>query len=1425
MRSRLVNMTSGEGNGTLKGWSGSQKILDSSVTLCTNHLSGTVCIDMNLGGSLLCSNTSFSHCHSSLEPSSTSPDFSLQHKTGTGRFQFGGTDTDDITFRRCTFVSTTSFAGCINHNLSPTSLTVSESSWKCTSSNGGSAIRYYQTSSQKGPVTISSSLFVECSGEQGGAVLVYFGTICIVTDALFVGNNASMRGGGLSVNIVDSFDLSNSAFKECSVVQSTVEGGGGVFIASATSIKMDSVLFRECRAEKGNDLQSSGKVSTLSPNITDCDSTSERPNVYIPFSLHDALIFAVPVASTANLVEIENSPSADKTSSTIKMKVSDNVDGKMFVLVDNSNNHERPNSDSPPTIGRLLTFDFSSSTDSATQEVSFGEWEELQYQSKYCVISSSIVNTRLSNPSSIALTTPNPARIVQVVCSLGAGTDHCWLQLKGRTLPIGTYTVKLVGIDDFSFSVEFDGSTGGANTQNMFSSRHSETLFGTGSKLSFSMKYEVESITFESSTEPFFLDPPRLIFTTPAAQPRLTSVGPVSFKDHTLKDIILIPLAGVNLPVKSYNVTLLSSSESVSLPVTFSSSDSGTIEVVVYSKDASEIKLKYGTTYAIEELTIGTKQYLLDKSLSIEVPDEPKRIEEGRVTLNGAKDEAIVRLKGRALTDGSYSLKLHSVSEELTSETKLSDDGEVVFKVSINLLSSSILAFGQTYTISSLKCGSDSVIVNSDVELAVPNAPIATVTSCDLDAVSNTKFTLTLSGSNLPKSGLFVVSFDGLSQTITVTMSSTGGLSSLVEVSKATKIQFRQTYTIISIVERVDGREDEHILINGLTMTTPNGPSLLSVDSATLNENDLNSVVLGMSFVDMVGGSFVMTVKNSQTSIEYTLSSPMITTLGSVTGALTELVYKSGKLEYGESYTIVSLESSTLPIWIKDTTGFTLPPPPTRINACSSDLGGKDKTSAILMIGGVNLPVGKEMSVTMKEQSGEDLVGSPMIVSWTWEGSDTVSSGDVSVLVYHADPVSLRYGTWYCLTSLVIADTPSVLDPKVIFKVPDEPARVEGATPSLNSLRTSVIVELSGRELESGSYTITLSSHPSNPVSGTCTSGAIRFEVSLVEDDLIHLGFEDTVTVSKVFHGLEEVFVNSGVSFIVRNPPIVKTAQIHPNSISTTMTVDLTGKDLEMDGFYTVTLSPLFSFNMLFNSSTTASSPELLLGRAESLQHNTKYTNDPEEMSEEVKMEVQDNSFAPNAVQTSAAILKGKSLTQNCGDNSDKSTKLDNFQGGIVSGAQFVEVMDVECGRTKEVVMMETLYERLHKNKAGIVEKRLRQIELAKGLQRIGKAHENAEILQKLTSHWILIGVDGHFHLQMKQEGTTATEHHSHTQTQTAASIVGEEARSVNVNNENANGVDGPSTLSRGKEDQEGQRWQAPEQGENVVLTNRGSTQ
>ncbi|KAK2963689.1 hypothetical protein BLNAU_1254 [Blattamonas nauphoetae] len=1220
--SRLVNMTSGEGKGALKEWRGCQKILDSCVTRSTNHLYGTTCIDMNLGGSLLCSNTSFSHCHSSLEPEYTeNKTYTLQHPTGTAQQRFYYTQTDAITFRRCTFLSmtSTSSGAAIQHTTSPSSLTVSESSFsKCQASPDGGAISFDEKRDQKCPITISSSLFVDCSASaEGGVLYLCYGTTCTVTDSVISNSSVRDHGAGLYLYELDCLSLSNSVFEKCITGTTSFSSGGGLYNKNVGSTTMDSVLFRECGQRYGNDLNSkdSGTIQELAPNITNCDSTSAMPNVYAG-KYDNTLIPAVPDASTASLVEIESTLSEDQTSTAIRMKVSEIVNGKMFVLMDNTDNYTPPNvgsiapqTNSPPAIARLLIFDFSSSTESATQTVSFGDWEELQYESEYCVVGASIANTRLSILSSIVLTTPNPPRIIQITCSLGSGTNHCWLQLKGRTLPAGIYTVKLVGIQDFSFSVEFDGSTE-ENTLNMFSSRHSEKLFGTESKLTFSTKYEVASITFEGSSEPVLLDPPRLFFTTPRAQHRLTSFGPATFKNESTKDIILIPLDGtMKYTSVSLTLSLLSSTlESISFPVEFSSSQKNTIEVVVYSKDESEIKMKYGMTYTVEGLSSFDETCLFESALSIKVPDEPKRIEDGWVTLNGAKDEATVSLKGRLLVDGIYSLKLDYVSQELTSEAVLSENGEVVFKVPISIALSSIMRFGNTYPISSLTIGSETVVVNSDVRLAVPNAPIATKALCDLDAVSKTKFTLSLTGSNLPSSGSFIVSLDGLSQTITVTMSSNGGLSSLVEVNKSTEIQFGQIYTISSIVQRMDEGEDEHIVFSGLKMTTPDGPTLRMVEKPTLKEDDLNSVVLNFRFENMVGGTFMMKVRNANTLSEFTLSSPLLTTFGADTGTLTELVYESGKLEYGTRYEIKAVENSTFPLLIKYLPEFMVPFSPTRVKAISSDLGGDYNTSVILKVDGVWLPRGKEMTVTMTELSGEEFIGSPITVSWKWAGGGSVSSGDVTVLVYGADPVLLRYGKSYCVTSFVVADTVSILDPKVTFTVPDEPARVEMATPTLTSLRTAAIVELRGPELESGSYSITLSSHPSNPISATCKLGIIRFEISTMTTDSIHLGFGETSTVVKVMHGLDEVFLNSDVTFTVPNTAIVKSANIHPNSINTSMTLGFTGIYLELDGFYTVTLSPPFSFDMLFNSSTAASSPELLLGRTDGLQHNTTYT-------------------------------------------------------------------------------------------------------------------------------------------------------------------------------------------------------------------------
>ncbi|KAK2945466.1 hypothetical protein BLNAU_19595 [Blattamonas nauphoetae] len=1455
MGSRLVNMTSGvlkgSGKGVLEGWNGCQKILDSCVTQSTNHLYGTACIDMNLGGSLLCSNTSFSHCHSSLEPSSTPPNFFLEHRTATDPLNFGVTDTEAITFRRCTFLSMTSSStgAAINHNKSPSSFTMSECSFSnCTVNkmDDGGAIDVFQQSSAKSPVAISSSHFLNCTSGRGGAVDLFYVTTCTIADVVFRNNTAQKQGGGLSVNYPDTFSISNCVFEKCIAETNKSIMGGGLDLHHSLLNTIDSLLFRECRASKGNDLYSvgAGPISGFSPNVTNCDSTSNRPNAYYDGKTDDTMIPAVSDTSTSSLVEIESTPSTDQTSSTIQMKVSNIVDGKMLVLVDNTNNHEPPNDDSPPAIARLLTFDFSTSIESAAQTVSFGEWEELQYESKYCVIGSWIAKTSLSFSSSIGLTTPNPARIVEIVCSLGSGTDHYWLELKGRSLPKGTYTVKLVGVSDFSFSVEFDGTTG-TKTLNMFSSRHSERLFGTGSKLSFSTTYEVESVTFESCPNPFFLDPPRLFFTTPVEQSRLISIGPVNFKDESTKDIILIPLPG-SLDEGEYVIILLSSSsptESVSLPVTLSASNSETVEFLVYSKNSNEIQLKYGEIYTVEELITGTTKCLFEKVFSIQVPAEPKRIEEGMVTLNKAKDEATLRLKGRELDDGSYKLKLDSVSQELTSEASLSEHGELLFKVSISLFPTSIMAFGETYTISSLKFGSEDVLVNSDVELAVPNPPIVKTAQVHPNSI-NTSMRLGLTGTSLKLDGFYTVTLSPLFSLDILFNSSETVSSAELLLGRTACLQHNTEYKIVSIA-RVE--DDSNVILTEATVsfTTPKFPVPLVLhvngkegeDDGLCGESDdacatidftwsivvaLNAKSATLAIVNsseqrqpIVVSSGMSILLNNGSNFEPTLTIPSSASMEDKAGiivvseATLSIIDVTVKIESTDpSFVFLSASEST--IILKEGSFVGVLPPTLSSNSDHEDVCSWE--SGIIRLDNTNTTLSRmafsslSQGVIHMKNGSVNLEGvifhsnSPNLVSFP-SARRNIRCVDGSVTIG-----SLSGGDGS-------KDHPSAWISTTDCTVSGDDARPNSAlfVPTLSSESKSTWMKKEKR------FSVLIVGTTLIPCGLSLEVFEMKKDKSEGESERIELSFDtadsfnDThITLSVALtslSSLDDALEWRGRLVFGLNETTSEWFVVQKNSADRKAESPLEHMKWWLPLVIVLSCCALFAIFVV-----------IVVVRRRQQQKALKQPNDPEEMPDEEKMEVQDNSLAQNGIQTSAGILKGKSLTPNFGENSNQSTKLNDIQGGSGSREQFVEVMDVGSGQTKEVVKMETLFERLHKNRNGIVGKRQRQIELARGLQKIGKTNGNAWILQKLTSHWILIGADGHFNLQLKEEETAATEHQFQSQTQTANSSVAEEGGSVDVNIENANGMDRAAKEVQEKEDQEGQRWQAPEQGEHESM-------
>ncbi|KAK2941845.1 hypothetical protein BLNAU_23236 [Blattamonas nauphoetae] len=180
----LQNITSSPTSVLHQGGSNehSQKMIGVEVSGCTNHLYGTICHDMNKGGSVLCLNSSFSRCSTSLEPSSTHPTYILQHRTGAEqRFELPPTDSSSVSFSHCTFLSMTT-----------------------SKFPGGGAI---ELKSGCSAVSITTCSFINCTATfragSGGAVNVLFNenssqSVSFLS-CVFAGCHAPTRGGSIGV--------------------------------------------------------------------------------------------------------------------------------------------------------------------------------------------------------------------------------------------------------------------------------------------------------------------------------------------------------------------------------------------------------------------------------------------------------------------------------------------------------------------------------------------------------------------------------------------------------------------------------------------------------------------------------------------------------------------------------------------------------------------------------------------------------------------------------------------------------------------------------------------------------------------------------------------------------------------------------------------------------------------------------------------------------------------------------------------------------------------------------------------------------------------------------------------------------------------------------------------------------------------------
>ncbi|KAK2959485.1 hypothetical protein BLNAU_5534 [Blattamonas nauphoetae] len=791
------------------------------------------------------------------------------------------------------------------------------------------------------------------------------------------------------------------------------------------------------------------------------------------------------------------------------------------------------------------------------------------------------------NPS-VTFLVITPPVVTSISSTLSPNCSHLQLAFEATNLPksvVCEATLKTGQSFDVTFSVDGVGE--------------SEFLLGGKSGLLFSTDYSVASLIAPDKSHIVLKEK---TFPTPDA-PTLNSVS-AELKEGDPNSVVL-SLTGIRLKTGQFDLKVMEEGASAitSVSISIDTPTSGSGEVEVYIKTGT---LEYGKTYSVVSLSNTSIFVDIPLSISLNIPSAPARIERvGTASLNKPKTEVTVSLYGVSLSAKPFCVTVErdGVIISSTQSIKFVSETEVTIVFPVGLLeSSSTLQYGQTYTLKFVNNATGSFIVNPSLTVTVPNAPI--VNSITPSLSSNfTHFRLTLTGSHLPSTGTFTAT-PSVGSTFSVSFSSEVGVSDWVKGGGVGEMDFNTTYSLSSLID-ADG---EHIVLETKSFTTPEGPTLTHV-SAKLKDGDPNRLTLTLTGQRMASGTYLI-VKESPQEDAITLSMSVGTDSTSGSGDV-EVYNKTGTLEYGKTYTVEKMQNENVVIALLDVAPFDTPEPPARIEKVECELGGEDKKDAVLTVKGTSLPKGKKITIKVKEVVGEANVGSDIELEWIWEGSDVVTSGTVNIPIYDAVVKTVEYGKSYQLTSLSVADAVSILNPNVGFDVPAEPSRVETAIPALNSLRTKVIVELGGRAIQNGQYSMTLKDVAAGPFSGSTTEdGRISFEITVGSSPDSLLDFDGSYIIDEVNLGNVNVFVNPSVSFRVPSPPLVKEVSLHPNTINSSLFVELRGTDLKMDGTYVVSLSPPFTFEVVFNHSTTATSSPLILGRQNSLLHNTTYTID-----------------------------------------------------------------------------------------------------------------------------------------------------------------------------------------------------------------------
>ncbi|KAK2955965.1 hypothetical protein BLNAU_9125 [Blattamonas nauphoetae] len=1020
-----------------------QKVIGCSVLRSTDHFSGTAIRSMNMGGNVLCSNSSFAHCSSVSDEDITQGDRIVLNRTAatTETFTY-------CTFRHMTCSSTEHVGGAaiaLDYQLAFVTIALCafhDCNATDNSADGG-AVCFWGTGQDADPastIAISQTSFTTSStADCGGALCVYFIESLSVDDCSFGKNSANSGGGAFACQSMIWSTFSNTSF-----VDNRATVGGVMLLNSAIQLSFVDLLFRDnvaTRASGGSDISFAKRVlSDLSEeNLTRCDSSSAIPTIFFdPDKSTDSTLLS-RVSQSFGILSCSVSHSG--TTSTVTISTVNAVSGVMSVLL------------SGGLVPRLVFVSFGSG--GSTTGTGTTTTAVLPSSKTYSVEAAVLAGFK------------QESSVFGVGTSLTT-TNTTTIDLEGLKLVSGSYSmlVKDASGTQTNVSLTVSSSTKLSTTVSLYPI--------SSAKLKFETKYTVTSV-LRGATSVFVRND--LSFTTPTEPARIVGIwGKLDVSGNTTS----ITVRGRQIARGSYTVRL-NSENGPSFPISFSGemSDERNSSASSVSIFGDSPVLSFGVTFTLFSVTPTSSpstSLLVDANPNTFLISEPARITGTKIgSLSDAlKTEATLTMTGRLLkpnTDYTISLSGHTKSPSsmganadadkrtITIKTDSSDPSESGSKtIKFYPQDSAELMLGYEYSVDSVYLDGLTLLQNSGLSFSTPSEParLSLMKSCSLTE---------------PKDGVIVI-VEGFAlkedTTLMIVTSSDGDeieSDGKIEVKTSsecwirfkaswaentTHLEFLKTYTLTTVREG----STELIITPELNFTVPSGPIVTSISAPlTCNSSSFSVDLVGTDLpiesgfrVELDGGLWFLVDFDSSTTGNGTISASL-----------------PGQFQFDTSYSVASVTKGDRKMKC-ESVSFKTPVGPTLVDGKAA-LSASDVNNVIVSLESLRMPVG-EMTLTVQEGSS-----TPILMEVSFVSSE---AGSVEVVVFGGS--TLKYGTSYSVVSLTSSSLQCSLDKPIAFSTPAAPARIKTASCSLvGELQRSGEVVVSGEALPAGtSFSISL---------------------------------------------------------------------------------------------------------------------------------------------------------------------------------------------------------------------------------------------------------------------------------------------------------------------------------------------------------------